>query len=157
MVTAWLGIDTYGGRFSGVDPALWVAAVTSILAGLIHYAVVPEHLTEWWVYAAFFCLLGAFELVWAALVLTGGERPLLMAGLVVNVLVLALWTVTRTSGLPFGPFAWQPEEIGIPDVACCIAEAATVLSVIFAWRRAGTARHDLGVGREEAAVSEETG
>lgn len=131
-------------HFADVEPALWVAAVTSTIAGLIHYTVIPEHLSEWWLYAAFFTVLGIFELVWAALVITGGERLLLLLGLVVNVLVLALWTVTQTSGLPFGRFAWQPEEIGVADVLCCLAELTTVVAVIVACLRTRTAGHGPG-------------
>lgn len=118
--------------------ALQVAAAASLLAGVIHYAVVPEHLTHWWVYAAFFTLLGAFEIVWAALILTGRERRLLLLGLIVNVAVLALWAVTRSTGLPFGPDPGNPEAVAMPDLLCCVAELVTVLALLYALIRPST-------------------
>lgn len=115
--------------------ALPVAATASVLAGIIHYLVLPEHLAGWWVYAAFFTLLGMFELVWAALVYTGQDRLVLLIGLLVNLAVLVLWAVTRTTGLPFGPEPGNAEAVGIPDLAACAAEAMTVLAVLYALAR----------------------
>jgi len=115
--------------------ALPVAATASVLAGIIHYLVLPEHLAGWWVYGAFFTLLGMFELVWAALVYTGQDRLVLLIGLLVNLAVLVLWAVTRTTGLPFGPEPGNAEAVGIPDLAACAAEAMTVLAVLYALAR----------------------
>jgi hypothetical protein len=112
-----------------------VAAVTSVLAGLIHYGVVPEHRAEWWLYAVFFTLLGAFEMVWAFAIWTGSNRRLLLLGVLVNVATLVLWTVTRTTGLPFGPEPGEPEQIGIADTLCVAAEVATVVAAMLALRR----------------------
>jgi hypothetical protein len=114
---------------------LRVAAVASVLAGLIHYAVVPEHRGEWWLYAAFFTMLGAFEIVWAAAVWTSRQRWLLLLGVVVNIAVLAVWTYTRTAGLPFGPDAGEAEPIGTLDIACCLFEAVTAGAALLGLRR----------------------
>lgn len=115
--------------------ALRVAAAASVLAGVVHYAVIPEHRSEWWVYAVFFTLLGAFEFVWAALAWSGTQRWVLWVGVTVNVLTLAVWTVSRTTGLPFGPDTGDPEAAGMPDVACCLAEATTTVLVLWVlWR-----------------------
>jgi hypothetical protein len=35
---------------------------------------------------------------------------------------LALWTVTRTAGLPFGPEAGHPESVGVLDVVAVADE-----------------------------------
>lgn len=118
-----------------IPAALRAAAAASVLAGVIHYAVIPEHRSEWWVYAVFFTLLGVFEFAWAALAWSGTQRWVLWAGLTVNVLTLAVWTVSRTTGLPFGPDTGDPEAVGMPDVTCCLAEAATTGLVLWVlWR-----------------------
>lgn len=123
---------TAGNARMRTSAALPVAATASVLAGFIHYIVLPEHLAEWWVYAAFFTTLGMFELIWAALVFTGRNRPVLLVGVLVNVAVLVLWVVTRTTGLPIGPEPGTPEAVGIWDLASCAAEAMTVLAVLYA-------------------------
>ena len=115
--------------------ALSVAATASVLAGIIHYMVLPAHLAEWWVYGASFTLLGMFELVWAALVYTGRDRAVLLIGLLVNLAVLVLWAVTRTTGLPFGPEPGKAEAVGISDLLGGAAEAMTVLAVLYAFAR----------------------
>lgn len=119
----------------GKSAALPVAATASVLAGVIHYMVLPAQLAEWWVYAAFFTLLGMFELVWAALVYTGWDRAVLLTGLLVNLAVLLLWAVTRTIGLPFGPELGKAEAVGISDLLACAAEAMTVLALLYALAR----------------------
>lgn len=103
-----------------------IAAVSSVLAGLIHYAVVPEHRSEWVGYAVFFTLLGAFQLIWAAAVWADRGRWLLGLGAVANAAAIFLWIISRTVGLPFGPDAGEAESVGIIDVLCVLAEAVAL-------------------------------
>ncbi len=116
---------------------LRIAAGASVLSGLIHFAVVPEHRMEWTGYAVFFTLVGAAELIWAAAVWGGAERWLIALGVVANVAILALWAVSRTVGLPIGPMPGEVEPIGLVDVVCCLGEVVTVGAALRAlrWRR----------------------
>jgi hypothetical protein len=95
-------------------------------AAVIHAAVVPEHRAEWSAAAVFFVLLTAAELLTAGLVL---RRP--VPGLVVAVVIsagpLVVWAWSRSTGLPFGPEAWQPEAVGLPDVLSCLLELWTLV------------------------------
>ncbi|NES16007.1 MULTISPECIES: hypothetical protein [Micromonospora] len=111
---------------------LALAAGCSVLAGLIHYAVVPEHRTEWVGYAAFFTLLGAFQLIWAAAVWALPRPWLFSLGVVINAAAIALWAVSRTAGLPLGPEAGEPEAVGVIDVLCVIAEAVALTGTVAA-------------------------
>ncbi|WP_213450675.1 hypothetical protein [Rhizomonospora bruguierae] len=109
-----------------------LAAVSSVLAGLIHYAVVPEHRTEWVGYAVFFTLLGAFQLIWSAAVWADPRRWLLMLGAAVNAAAIGLWVLSRTAGIPLGPRAGEPEAVGSIDVFCVLAEAVAIIAVVAA-------------------------
>jgi len=114
-----------------------VAAVASVLAGLVHYAAVPEHRAEWFWYGAFFTLAGALQIVWAALAWTG-QRRWLAVGAVGTVALIGLWVFTRTVGVPFGPHAGAVEGIGVLDAVCVAVEAVTALCALAALRaRAG--------------------
>ncbi len=119
---------------------LRIAAAASVLSGLIHFAVVPEHRAEFTGYAVFFTVVAIAELVWAAAVWTGAEGWLVALGVVANVAIIALWAVTRTAGLPFGPEPGVAESIGLADVVCCVGEAVTVVAgtaaLWFRWARA---------------------
>ncbi|MES9541054.1 MULTISPECIES: hypothetical protein [unclassified Actinomadura] len=108
------------------------AAIGSFVAALVHYAVVPEHLDEWWAQGVFFSAIGMFQLIWAVLVYTGDERPMLLSGLLVNLGALTLWAVTRTAGLPFGPEAGEAEAVGVLDVISVVIEVAVVAAILVA-------------------------
>ncbi|HEX6500660.1 MAG TPA: hypothetical protein VF054_16750 [Micromonosporaceae bacterium] len=116
--------------------APYVAAVMSVVAGLAHYAVVPEHRAEWVWYAVFFTVLGAFQVIWAALAWTG-DRRVLLTGALVNLAVIGLWAVSRTSGLPVGPDAGEPEAVGALDVVCVAAEAIIAACALVGMRARG--------------------
>lgn len=105
---------------------LAIAAGFSVLAGLIHYAVVPEHRSEWVWYAVFFTLLGAFQLIWAAAAWSVRRRWLFLLGILANAAAIALWIISRTAGLPFGPDAGEPEPAGFIDILCVLAEAVAL-------------------------------
>ena len=106
------------------------AAAFSAAAGVIHFAAVGEHAKAYPQAAAFFIAIGAFQVVWAALVVGRPTRLLYAAGAGASLLTIALWAVSRTSGLPFGPFAGVPEAVGRGDVICTVLEEALVLVTI---------------------------
>jgi hypothetical protein len=102
------------------------AALCSAAAAAIHFGVTSEHFHEWWLYGAFFLVLAAYQLWWAAIAWQAPSRREVAAGAAVNTGVLALWWLTRTSGLPFGPDAGHAEPFGTADVLCSLLEAAVV-------------------------------
>ncbi|MEU8342850.1 hypothetical protein SAMN05443665_100967 [Actinomadura meyerae] len=131
------------------------AAACSVLAALVHYAVVPEHLDEWWAYGVFFSAIGMFQLMWAVLAHTGDERPVLLSGLAVNLGVLALWAVSRTSGLPFGPEPGEAEPAGVLDVLSGAAELVLIAGIVLALR--GSRRRPAGEPADPAAAEAAAG
>lgn len=124
-------------RTSGVsrqDVARCWAGFASLGAGLVHLAVVQEHLDEWWLFGAFFAVLGAAQVLWAVAALAADRPPLLRTVASVNLAVVALWLVTRTVGLPIGPEPWQPEAAGRADVLCSLLEVAVAVTLLAAAR-----------------------
>jgi hypothetical protein len=78
-------------------------ALASVLAGAVHLAVAPEHLTEWWLYGAFFIATGLFQLAYAAAVLRWPTPLVALTGIVVNLGIVLTWVLSRTTGLPLTP------------------------------------------------------
>lgn len=108
------------------DPLLLVTALASAGAGIIHAAVVPEH-TNWWASVTFFVGLASFQLGWSAFVLLRGPAQLtLLVGAGANVAALATWTLSRTTGMPFGPHQGVAEPAARADVI------ASVLGIVIA-------------------------
>jgi len=106
-------------------PLPLVLAATLVGASAIHAAVIPAHLEEWWAAGAFFLVLTMAELAAANAVLVprdGVRVPALLAAIAVSVVPLAVWLVSRTVGLPFGPEVGEPEPVGVADVMACVLE-----------------------------------
>lgn len=117
------------GRVLSADSSRRLAAVATVLAGAVHYAVVPEQRAEWWVAGILFTAVGALQLGWGVVAWPAAGRGLLLSGLGINAAALGAWVVSRTSGLPFGPHAGAPESVGYADLACALTEAVAVVAV----------------------------
>ena len=92
-------------------------AVLSMLALVAHAIDVPDHLSEWWGYGAFFVIIASFQFFYGmALFLkpwrydeNGGLRPnaeqygrgYFLLGTVLTSAVLIVYVITRTTGMPF--------------------------------------------------------
>ena len=109
--------------------ALLLAAL-SIGAAIIHFAVIAQHWDEWWLAAIFFIAVALFQLAWATLVLLRPSVPVYLSGAAINALVVVTWIVSRTSGIPVGPEAGEPEPVGFPDVLATAYELLLVVLVL---------------------------
>lgn len=126
------------------DVARCWAGFASLGAGLVHLAVVQEHLQEWWLYGVFFAVIGAAQILWALAALALDRAPLLAYVLAGNLGLVALWAVTRTTGLPIGPGPWTAEAASRSDVLCVLLElgvaGALFAAATFTASRPSTAR-----------------
>ena len=91
----------------------------------MHFAVAPEHFGEWWGFGLFFVLCAEVQLGWALLLGRNRSRRMLAVGIVGSLLLVALWAVSRTTGLPFGPEPGVPEAVGSPDLVSVVLELLT--------------------------------
>ena len=114
---------------------LTVAAGASVAAGLLHYTAVAGHRAEWTLAAVLFTLVGAFQIVWAAWLRTDPRARVLIVGVSVNAVALAVWALSRTTGIPIGPRAGVAEPVGPVDAACVLAEAVLLGTVLLALRK----------------------
>ena len=119
---------------------LYPVAALSLIAGLIHLWVMPEHFEEWWGYGAFFLVATAAQVVYGPLLLRWPNRTvLLLLGIAGNSAIVLLYLLTRVVGIPlFGPEAGEVEALGVIDVCATSSEAAIVvaLGALVLWRLA---------------------
>jgi hypothetical protein len=109
-------------------------ASAAVGAAAIHYAVVAEHLGEWWGFGLFFVASAVAQLVWAVVIVASPSRALIWAGVVGNAAIVVLWIVTRTVGTLVGPEPATPEPIGLADsVATAFEIAIVVVGTRLAW------------------------
>ena len=101
-------------------------ALTSLAAGAIHFAVTGDHVQAGIAFGLFFAALAWAQVLWAVGILMMPTRLLLAAGAAGNLAVVAIWVVSRTTGLPFGPAAGTAEPVGVADVAATTLELLIV-------------------------------
>jgi hypothetical protein len=97
-------------------PLAVIAAALSLAAAGIHFAVISEHLEEDVLFGVLFFAFGWFQLIWAQVYLIWPRRQVALLAIVINLGGVLVWLMSRTVGLPFGPEAWVPEQIGFADV-----------------------------------------
>jgi len=115
--------------------AVSVAGASAAAAGFVHFAVAPQHFAEWWGFGAFFVVCGEVQLGWALLVRRVPGRLVLSVGLAGSLLLVVVWAVSRTSGLPLGPEPLIPEAVGRPDLLAVALELVTAGCCAWGLRR----------------------
>lgn len=104
------------------------AAMLSLVAALVHMWFIPEHYGEWWGYGLFFFAAATLQLFYSGALLLWPGRNLFLVGIAGNALIIGLYAVTRTTGIPsVGPDAGAVEQVAVLDMLCVLAETAQVL------------------------------
>jgi hypothetical protein len=101
-------------------------AVTSLAAAGIHFGVMADHFDEYFLFGLFFSVVAWLQALWAIGLAVAPGRFLLAAGLVGNLSIVVIWTVSRTTGLPIGPDAGTAEAVGFSDVLSTVLEVLIV-------------------------------
>jgi hypothetical protein len=112
-------------------PGLAIAVAAAGLLGAegIHTAVISEHFGEWWAEGVFFLVLSVLEGGLAATLLLASRRWACQTAVLASLATIAVWTWSRTTGLPIGPEAGYPEPVGRADAIASLLEALTALAL----------------------------
>ncbi|PND56152.1 hypothetical protein CRM90_18875 [Mycobacterium sp. ENV421] len=132
------------------------AAVSSIGAAVIHFAVAPMHWKDWVPSGVFFASIAVFQLAWGFLAWSRPTRLLLAAGIAVNVGSAALWVVSRTAGAPFGPNAGAAEAVEAAGICVLLLQCYVVMGAAWVLLRRYRAHAFSGVGRTLVLVGANT-
>jgi hypothetical protein len=116
--------------FVEIHPLTLGVAWASMAAALIHFAVVKQHFSAFYLYGLFFIAVSCGELVWAILVVAMRSRAVLVAGLVGNAALVATWIVTRTYGALIGPEATSRATVGFGDLVATFLEVTVVVGCL---------------------------
>jgi hypothetical protein len=125
----------FEGRADDGPRGPWLRGIASILAlaaGVIHLAQIGPHSEEGWTFAAFFFVVGTVQVVAATLLLRPRPAAWFRFGLLGTAVVIGVWALSRTVGLPFGAEPGEREALGAADAAATLAEAMTVV-VLAMW------------------------
>lgn len=116
-----------GGRSAAM---IYSAAVLTCGAAAIHFAAAMGHIAEYLPYGLFFFGLALTQAALAVAIIVAPSPKLFLAAALGTAGVIALWVLSRTTGLPIAPDPWRPEFPGMMDMACTLIEIITV--VLFA-------------------------
>lgn len=132
---------------------LFWAGGLSIAASVVHGALVSSHADEWWLYGTFFMLASAAQGIYGFAILGSHmvngspiserwplryRRAFYLAGMVGNALLVGMYVLSRTVGVPLGPEAGEVEGwdvLGVLTKAMELAVIAT-LAVLLGGTRA---------------------
>lgn len=140
-------VDTPATGSAGSPAALGLplAVVATATAAGIHAAVAPPHLRDGLAAGLFFLVVAGLQLAWAA----AATRPtprLLRAGAALHLSLVALWLLSRTTGLPAVlatvlPGADQTAHpVGAWDLACVAWQLVAAAACVATLRRGVPAR-----------------
>ena len=115
-----------------VPVMLQLMAVLGGAAGVVHGAVVGHHAHQSALLGWFFAVACLVQVAQAVGLVLTPVRRVVVAGVLVNAGLVALWTWTRVVGVPFGVDGGQRQLARPVDVACTLVEVAAVLAGL-AW------------------------
>lgn len=132
------------------DDTYRVLGALSIVTGALHAKALADHASHYWLFGVFFGILMCWQTGWGARAYRARLSPgALVAGAGVNVSVVVVWLISRTVGMPIGPWPGEAEAIGVIDAMASLDElaiAALVASLVstparlgLAWLRGGYA------------------
>jgi hypothetical protein len=98
-----------------------IVAGLAFAAGIVHAFATVDHFSHYWLYGVFFMLVTYGQVLWGvALWRNRASARGLAIGAYANLAVVAVWLLSRTVGIPVGPYAGDPEPIGLADAAATI-------------------------------------
>jgi hypothetical protein len=113
------------------------AALGSLSAAAIHLSTATEHSG---LYATGFVAMAAFQGGWAIVAAIRPTAAVMSIGIAGNAVIVAIWLVAHTAGLPFGPSAGASEATGLKDVAATGLELVVMAAALVLLRRRAVAR-----------------
>ena len=116
-------------------PNRWILASFSAAAGIVHVVMAPSHFGASTLEGGGFLVAAWLQLALAVALVARPSRRVLQAVVVLNALLVLVWAVSRTAGLPFGGHADHPETVSFVDGSCVAFELLLVaLAGVWLWR-----------------------
>jgi hypothetical protein len=111
-----------------------VLGALSIVTAALHAKALADHASHYWLFGVFFGILTCWQTGWGVRAYRARlSRRALVTGAWVNVCVVLVWLISRTVGMPIGPWSGEVEAIGVIDAMASIDElaiAALVASLV---------------------------
>ncbi len=121
------------------SPRVLLIAGVSVATGVIHAKALIDHASHYWLFGVFFGALTYIQVLWGVqLYRRPDDRRLFGPIAVMSLGVVAIWLLSRTVGIPIGPWASEAEPVGMADFAASVNElvlAALIFAILRPDRR----------------------
>jgi hypothetical protein len=139
FMAGWLRIARYlpaPRADNALEATVLVAGLLTFVSSFLHAAQIQGHFEQYWLFGVLFAVSACLQALWTAAVWREPlNRRVLVLGALLNAALIVVWAISRTTGLPFGPGAGQPEAVGVADVIAKMDElAAVILVAVVFWR-----------------------
>jgi hypothetical protein len=94
----------------------YLVAICSFAAGLLHLLAMAAHYGHHPTLGRAFLMVGALQIVWAAMLLTPTSRLVVVIGALGTAGVMLVWIFSRTKGISWFPGLEHPEPLEWRDV-----------------------------------------
>jgi hypothetical protein len=118
---------------TGIVIRAWMVSL-SFGAAAIHASVIGGHFREYWLFGVFFATVAALQVLWGVLVLVRPSPRLYELGAFGASLLVLVWVASRTVGVPIGPGAGSPEQLGVLDMVSTGFEILIVTAALLLTR-----------------------
>jgi hypothetical protein len=118
-----------GAKTVGTVMRIWIASL-SFGAAAVHVAVIGAHFREFWLFGLFFVIVATVQVLWGVLVLVHPSARIYALGALGTSLLVLVWVASRTVGVPVGPEAGSPEQVGVLDSVATGFEVLIVASAL---------------------------
>ena len=103
------------------------AALLMLVAGIIHFIIIPHHWEHAPAHGIAMGVTGVLEVIWAIAYWLRPSRILAQIGVILAVSMIALWAITRIAP---APFTNEAEEVDISGVLTKILEAISAAALL---------------------------
>jgi hypothetical protein len=114
-------------RCTASETVVLLLAGLVFIDGLIHVGAAVDHFAEFPAHTLAFAAVAAVQMAWAAILMRGPSRRVLLCGCAFTAAVVALWIISRTIGVPIAPRAWVPESVGVADLVESAGETVSAI------------------------------
>lgn len=127
--------ELFGVQFK---PRSWLVRATVLAGslGIIHILATPLYFGQWLGYGITFVAIAVLQVMYSMVLAVNRPRRIyLWAGIVGNALIVVVWLLTRTVGVPMGPMAGEVLPVEFLDGLAQVLEVTQIvhLAALLYW------------------------
>lgn len=114
-------------------PRSWLVRATVLAGslGIIHILATPLYFDQWLGYGIVFVAVAVLQVMYSMVLAVNPPRRIyLWAGIIGNILIVAVWLLTRTVGVPLGPMAGEVLPVEFLDGLAQVLEVIQIVHLV---------------------------